>query len=143
MGKSKKYSYRNLKLIKDSPEDMEISLDNHEYPLFCFKYLSPHSIKDCKDIKVMHNCFVRLQKLSELGWKGIKTSHKHGYGMGKVSKDQIKFDIPSIVPPDVEKLDTIRHSGNNLPIIGLRDRSIFRVFFIETKFGDIYNHGSK
>ena len=31
--------------------------------------------------------------------------------------------------------------GNNLPFIGFREGKIFHILFIETAFGDIYNHG--
>jgi len=110
------------------------------YPIFCFKYLSGASIKKCKDAKILSDFLMRLQKLSTLEWEGIRKSNRHGYGMEKIPTKAIKPKLPSIISPEVKELDVFRFTGNNLPFIGKQDKSIFRVFFIETSFGDIYNH---
>ena len=114
------------------------------YPIFCFKHLSDVSIKDYKKGPLRGDFFpeflIRLKKISELGWEGIRHSHKHSFGMEKISKDIIIPDLPSCVTPDVKHLHVFRATGKNLPFVGLQEEKIFRVFFIETKFGDIYKH---
>lgn len=81
----------------------------------------------------------RLCKLSELGWSGINISHRHSFGMEKLTQDMIKPQLPPIITPEVQ-LFAFRAAGNNLPFVGFREGKIFHIIFIETSFGDIYNH---
>lgn len=81
----------------------------------------------------------RLNKLSELGWKGINTSHRHSYGMEKITQDMIKPQLPGVITPEVQ-LFAFRASGNNLPFVGFREGKVFHILYIETSFGDIYDH---
>lgn len=83
----------------------------------------------------------RLSKYSQLGWSEIRSSHRHGWGMEKMPVDQIKHvnTIPRITP-EVEFLDVLRSSGDNRVMVGLQERQVFNVFFIEASFGDISNH---
>lgn len=113
---------------------------NENYPLFCFKYLSGNSIKNCKDPKFYFDFLMRLQKLSELGWDGIRTSGRHAYGMESIPVKNIKPALPPGITPDVTELHVFRANGNNLPFLGIQVQNIFRIIFIETTFGDIYDH---
>lgn len=110
-----------------------------DYPLFGFKYLQEHSIKKCKDGKFFFDFLLRLKSLSELGWKTIDISGRHQYGMEKISREEIKPSIPAVVTKEVP-LFVFRAKGNNLPFVGIRQGKIFQVIFIETEFGDIYDH---
>lgn len=120
------------------PKDID-AYSKVDYPLFSFRYLQDVSLKDCNDHKFLLDFVFRLKKLSELGWKQIATSHRHGFGMEKIDRDSIKPSIPSIVTPEVP-LFAFRAAGNNLPFVGFRDDKIFHVLFVETSFGDIYHH---
>lgn len=111
-----------------------------DYPVFCFKYLSDVSIKDCKKSEFFIDFLMRLKKLSELGWKEIRGSHRHGFGMEKIPTENIHPKLPSCITPEVKHLHVFRATGGNLPFVGLEMQKVFRVFFIETNFGDIYNH---
>jgi hypothetical protein len=55
-------------------------------------------------------------------------------------KKDIKPALPSCITPEVKDLHVLRANGNNLSFVGLQIQNIFRVLFIETNFGDIYNH---
>jgi hypothetical protein len=93
----------------------EISdLSEIDHPLFSFKYLSDVSIKGCKDHSFLLNFILRLQKLCELGWNEIRSSHKHSYGMEPIPYNSIKpkDKLPSFVTREVE-LDVFRASGDN------------------------------
>lgn len=123
----------------------EISIEKNkvleeDYPVFCFKYLSDVSIKDCKKSEFFIEFLLRLKKLSELGWKEIRTSQRHGFGMEKIPVENIHPKLPSCITPEVKHLHVFRATGSNLPFVGLEMQKVFRVFFIETNFGDIYNH---
>ncbi|OAV75232.1 hypothetical protein Barb7_01160 [Bacteroidales bacterium Barb7] len=111
-----------------------------DYPIFCFKYLSGASIENCDSPKFFYNFLMRLQKLSELGWAEIRKSGRHSFGMEAISKENVKPILPSCVSPDIESLHIFRANGNNLPFVGIQIQNVFRVLFIETKFGDIYDH---
>ncbi len=83
---------------------------------------------------------MRLKKLSELGWKEIRQSDRHSFGMEKISIDNIRPKLPSCITPEVKHLHAFRATGNNLPFVGITVQNVFRILFIETKFGDIYKH---
>lgn len=117
-------------------------LDGIDYPVFCFKYLQDASIKDCTDAGIFYNFLDRLKKLSALGWKEIRISKRHSFGTEKIPIKQIKpKNLPTFITPDVSHLTVFRANGNNLPFLGIQNDIIFHVIFIETKFGDIYDHG--
>lgn len=145
---SKVRTKKRKKFIKHNDSDKEFNHkgietrgSDDDYPLFCFKYLSDHSIKKSKDVKFFIDFLLRLKKISELGWKEIRKSGRHEYGMEKIPVEQIHPDLPKSITPETH-LDVFRANGNNLPFLGtrLRNSNVFRVLFIETKFGDIYKH---
>ncbi len=111
-----------------------------DYPIFCFKYLQTSSIKSCNDYKFFLDFIFRLQKLGELGWKEINKSARHSFGTEKIPVSSIKPDLPGIITEDVDELIVFRANGSNLPFLGIRKPGVFHIIFIETKFGDIYNH---
>lgn len=140
--KKKKKSLPQLNIEKPNiPEESRISLVSDDTPLFCFTYFDHEILKKNKQ----HNtdlcfCFLeRLQKLSNLGWKAIMTSDRHGLGTEKIPIKQIKCSLPSIITPDVQHLLVFRAKGL-LPFLGLRDKNIFHVLYIEPNFGVVYDH---
>lgn len=130
--------------IKDRDKDKKTIDKNRvidDYPIFCFKHLQENSLKDCKDSKFYFDFLIRLRDLSNLGWKEIYKSHKHSFGTSKIPISKLKPDMPSFITKDVTELTVFRANGDNRPFIGLQNKNQFHVIFIETKFGDIYNHG--
>jgi hypothetical protein len=129
--------------IKNVHQDLIIERNRvleEDYPVFCFKYLNEASIKECNNVKFFIEFLFRLKKLSELGWKEIRQSNRHSFGMEKIHVQQIHPQLPTCITPEVTHLHVFRATGSNLPFVGLEMQKIFRVFFIETKFGDIYDH---
>ena len=126
---------------QEAPKSLLLSrIYEENYPLFCFKYLSCASICDCKNQKVFYDFLIRLQKLSELGWPSIRISDRHGFGMESIPTNKIKPKLPACITPEVRSLHVFRANGNNLPFVGIQIDRVFRVLFIETRFGDIYDH---
>jgi hypothetical protein len=116
-------------------------INEANYPIFCFKYLSDVSIKKCSNPRFFYDFLMRLRKLSELGWTEIRKSHRHAYGLESIPLNQIKPQVlPESITPDVKYLHAFRANGDNLPFIGIQMQRIFRILFLETNFGDIYNH---
>lgn len=114
-------------------------LDGIDYPVFCFKHLQNTSINRCNNVSMFYNFLQRLQKLSVLGWSEIRNSQRHGFGMEKIAKTAIKQPLPPFITPDVNYLMAFRANGK-LPFLGIQNDIIFHIIFIETKFGDIYDH---
>ena len=118
-------------------EDL-VSID---HPLFSFKYLQKQSVENCTDVKFFQSFIFRLKKLSELGWSEIRKSDRHSFGMEKIPSYKIKpkSQLPDFITPDVE-FCVFRATGSNLPFLGIQEGKIFYIIFIETNFGDIYDH---
>ncbi len=112
-----------------------------DYPLFCFKYLSDKSIKKTKDYSLLKDFIIRLHNLSQLGWKNIRKSGRHEYGYESIPKKEFSVELPSIVTDDVKELNVFRASSDNRVFIGLQERNIFHIFFVETTINDFYQHG--
>lgn len=111
-----------------------------DYPVFCFKHLQDASFRKCKDGDFMRNFIYRLSKLCQLEWKKISIEKRHGFGTESIPVEQIKVKLPDFVSPDVKHLTVFRANGDNRPFLGIRNGNVFHIIFIETKFGDIYDH---
>ena len=119
------------------------SLSGIEYPVFCFKHLQLTSIKDCQEPRFFFKFLERLQKLSDLGWNGIRASQRHGFGTEKIPVGEIKPMLPSFITPDVSHFTVFRANGDNRPFLGVRNSNnnkLFHIVFIESRFNDIYDH---
>ncbi len=112
-----------------------------DYPIFSFKYICNYSFDKCKDVSFFKEFLIRLQKLSTLGWKKIALSDRHSFGIEKIDVSQIKpkEKLPPFITDDM-KLDVFRATGDNHPFVGIRKGRTFYIFFIETSFGDVYDH---
>jgi hypothetical protein len=129
---------KKIKKVDDQPHIHKAIVN--DYPIFCFKYLQDTSLKKCSDYKFLIDFIFRLQKLGELGWKEINKSHRHSFGTEKIPITQIKPKLPAIITNDIDELTVFRANGNNLPFLGIRNPNVFHIIFIETSFGDIYDH---
>lgn len=149
---SKKKAKRNaidfkIKGIIDNNKILEKNIEGFsdiDYPLFSFKYLHKDSFTERNDSLFLQGFLLRLQSLSILGWDGIRTSHRHSYGMEKIPRKQFNVQlriIPPFITPEVEHLHVFRSSGDNRTFVGFQQNKIFHIFFIEAKHGDICTHG--
>lgn len=110
-----------------------------DLPTFSFKFLQSVSYPSCKNANFFVQFIERLGKLSQLGWNEIITSGRHGFGMEKIPHSAIKPQLPDFITDDVTLL-VFRATGDNKPFVGFREGNIFHIVFIETSFGDIYDH---
>ena len=131
------------KRVKKQEDSIKVDIKKPEdkYPVFCFKHLQPYSYNSCSDPSFFITFLERLKKLGGLGWNGINISGRHSFGTEKIPISILKpSTFPSIVTEDVKELTVFRATGSNLPFLGLRLNDTFQVIFIETNFGDIYDH---
>jgi hypothetical protein len=135
---------RTFPKIKNVPKIGNINKDkitDISYPIFCFKHLQKTSIKGSKDADFLQKFIFRLKKLAELGWEEIRKDSKHGFGTEDILVKDLKPKVyPPIMTPDVTHLKVFRASGDNRPFLGIQNKDVFHVIFIETRFGDIYDH---
>lgn len=141
-GRNKSQPDLNQFIISPSPQKSinKSDIEDIDYPVFCFKYLQSQSIDRCKDGSFFFKFLDRLRKLSDLGWKEIRTSDRHSFGMEKIPIKDIIPQRPPCLTPDIEYLFAFRAIGDNRPFLGIQTNKIFHVIFIESSFGDIYNH---
>lgn len=111
------------------------------YPLFSFKYINDKTHKDCSDGRFFIKFIARLNKLSSLGWREIEKSDRHSFGTEKVKISDVHHDVEL---PDIFKrhthLTVFRATGDNHVFAGLREANTFHIFFIESAFGELYDH---
>ena len=110
-----------------------------DFPLFSFRHLQKVSFTSCRSSSFFVNFLTRLQKLSQLGWQKIDQSSRHSFGLEKIPQDIIHHKLPQEITPEVP-IYAFRATGNNLPFVGFREGKIFHILFIESRFGDIYQH---
>ena len=129
--------------VKPSLKDKGVDARSKE-PLFCFKYLDMKtSLKGC-DNSVFKDFVTRIQKLCSLTWKDINVSGRHQYGFEMIPIKQLKpTSLPSVITEDIKELAVFRYGGDNRPFVCLIMDCVIYPIFIEAKFGDIYDHGSK
>lgn len=112
-----------------------------DYPLFGFKYLKDDTHKECKKSKFFIDFLERLNKLSNLGWKEIEKSDRHAYGTEGIEMGSI---IPEVNLPkefsNRKKLTVFRATGDNHAFAGIREGNTFHIFYIESEFGNLYDH---
>lgn len=96
--------------------------------------------KAIRDGKFFIDFINRLKALCDLGWNGINTSWRHGYGFEMLDKASMNKHIATLLPDGMTKLQVFRAKGDNHVFLGYRDGNIFQVVFIEYHFGDIYSH---
>jgi hypothetical protein len=135
---------RDRPRIKNEKREENIDknkIDALNYPIFCFKYLQKISIEDSSDADFFVNFLFRLQKLSNLGWEEIRKSSKHSFGTEQIPVNDLKPKVyPSIVTPEVTHLTVFRATGDNRPFLGIQNKDVFHIIFVEAKFNDIYDH---
>lgn len=111
-----------------------------EHPKFCFRYVQndfdPKSLPSEKQVDLL----LQMQKLSQIPWKQIKLAGRQGLGTEFIPAAQIRGPLPPAFE-DESRFMMFRYSGKR-PMGGIRVRDVFHVFWIESEFGDLYDHGS-
>jgi len=79
-------------------------------------------------------------KRSQHTWNELRKHHRHGLGSEKLPLKQIRPQAPQFLE-DEDHVLVFRHEGN-LPFAGIRAQDTFYVVWIETRYGDLYDHGS-
>jgi hypothetical protein len=119
----------------DAGDRPKTTLQNLEYPVFCFRHMkSPYSIDDC-DHDDQRALIKKLCTLSSMTWAQIRASGRHSLGYEKI--DNLNVTKPISVSDDVQ-LIAFRFSGMK-PMVGYRNEFIFHILFLDHDY-TVYNH---
>lgn len=101
-------------------------------PLFCLNMLQgKYCLSHCTQEE--RAAFAdTLHKLSKLTWAQIMASNRHASGCEIISRDSLKFDLPSTVTDDVRIL-AFRFHGK-APMLGYRNRRTYHVLALDRDF---------
>ncbi len=129
-------SRRFLKKVEPPKEQI---IGQRQYISFSFEFLHDVSYTDCDRPEFFIGFLKRLKGLCKLDWNEINKSQRHSFGYEKIPIASIKKSINTT--KEIKHLFAFRATGDNHVFLGFREENIFKVMFIESKFGDIYNHG--
>ena len=76
-----------------------------------------------------------------MDWNLIYSTSKHSFGAESIKVEVLKDAAKNKLSSDITKLTVLRATGDNKAFLGYREENVFKVIFIEYKFGDIYSHG--
>ena len=113
------------KHIIKAEKPIETKIGQKQYISFSFELLHDVSYTECNESSFFINLLQRLKKLCLLDWNEINKSQRHSFGYEKIS---------------IKSIFSFRATGSNHVFLGFREGNVFKVVFIESKFGDIYNH---
>lgn len=119
-------------------EPIENKVGKRQYVSFGFDMLHDVSYTECKKPDFFIHFLQRMRNLCRLDWNEINKSPRHSFGYEKIPIKIIKKDIH--ITKDVDYLFAFRATGDKHVFLGFREGNIFKVVFIESEFGDIYNH---
>ena len=121
---------------------LSVSLDEINYPVFCFRYLhKDYDMEKCvaSDKRFPRGLIKKIEMVSKLSWDDIQLAHRRGTGTEKILRNSIKPSIPNEITDDVTDFLSFHFSGRKGRIIGFRDRYIFHVVYVDTKL-TVYDH---
>lgn len=121
------------KNIKPTPD----TIPKLDYPVFCLKYLQKDfCLDDCQNEDKI-SLIDQLQKLSQLTWIEIQSSHRHGLGSEKIKQNAIRIALPPFITPDIT-LIALRFNGKKA-MVGYRSNFVFHILYLDINF-TLYSH---
>lgn len=81
---------------------------------------------------------VKWAKRCDFTWRELQQHPRHGLGFEMLHRRQLRPNPPEALEED--EYMVFRHDGN-LPFAGFKAGDTFYVLWIETSYGDLYDHG--
>lgn len=122
---------------KQSPIQNLVRNDNRIS--FGFAHLHEVSYTDCKQPTFFIDFLQRLKKICCVDWNTVNTSQRHTFGWEKIPIGSIKRKKLNLTR-DIGFLLAFRATGDKRVFLGFREGNVFQVVFVESRFGDIYDH---
>jgi hypothetical protein len=131
------------KIKKKSPSVGEISTERKNL-VFSFSELQDISYTNAKEDAKFFIAFMKqLRDFCNLTWSAVDSSPRHSKGNEKIPKNIMTEAASHLLPAGMDSLRAMRANGDNRVFLGYRERDVFKIIFIESTFGDIYEHGKK
>lgn len=84
----------------------------------------------------------QLGRLSQLEWKEIYTSGKHGLGSEFLDEGKLNFFVPESIDKDhAGRPIALRCGDGKKAMVGKRVGDVFQLLCVECDYGDAYDHG--
>lgn len=123
-----------------TPEIPQLSSDD-QHPIFCLRYLSndkDFSLSDCT--KEQKAAFIdQLALISQVTWRELRFSGRHGMGYEKITRESIKSPIPTRFTEEITHFIAFRYFGK-APMVGHKENDTFHILWLDSKF-KLYAHG--
>jgi hypothetical protein len=109
-------------------------------PLFSLRYLDrrTYSLAACQQREKAAFADT-LDRLSQLPWRELRLSPRHGLGYEQIPRHAIRAPIPAHVTEDVQRFIAFRFFGQ-APMVGYRVQAIFYLLWLDRTF-TLYDHG--
>lgn len=123
----------------DSKVLESVKAAREEYPVLSTRFLQDGWGFDELTDPMRLSFLQKWHKRSAISWKELASHPRHGLGSEYIPSRQIKPRVPRQFQ-EVDKFRVFRHH-DNLPFAGWKDRGIFYVLWIESRYNDLYDHG--
>lgn len=126
-------------MVKKANRRLTVSIERVVDPpkvVFGFQYLQSVSWPESRDCVFFKDFLIRLSMFCRMTWQELYQTSRHGLGLEKLPVSVVRHNCSM----DNDYFLVLRAAGNNLPFLGFRRGDVFEIVFIETRFGDIYNH---
>lgn len=117
-------------LVRSVPKD-----DGHL--LLSFRHVQPKFGVDEMDERQRSEFLIKWAKRCGFTWTQLQAHPKHGLGYEMLPRKRFSVSPPE--PLEEDKYMVFRHDGN-LPFAGFKAGDTFYVLWIETRYGDLYEH---
>ncbi|MBH0778155.1 hypothetical protein [Nocardia bovistercoris] len=107
------------------------------YPILCLRHLQTGWGIDRLTPAQCREFLVKWHKRTAFTWNELIQHGKHGLGHEQLPKVTFKPRIPEWLERDSYMV--FRHE-RNLPFVGFRTGDVFHVLWIETRYGELYDH---
>ena len=124
--------------------DQELSVpkvpEDDGHLLLSFRHIQPRFGVDEMSERQRSEFLIKWAKRCGFTWTELGLHTKHGLGYEMLPRSQFKPTPPEALTED--KYMLFRHDAN-LPFAGFKAGDTFYFLWIETRYGDLYDHGKK
>ncbi|WP_132047126.1 hypothetical protein [Curtobacterium sp. PhB136] len=108
------------------------------HPVLSLRHVQPRFDVEAMTVEQRSAFLIKWAKRSRFSWTELTLQSKHGLGFEMMPKKQIRPAVPEAL--EQSKYMVFRHQ-ENLPFVGFKAGDVFHVLWIESDYGDVYDHG--
>jgi hypothetical protein len=108
------------------------------YPKFCLRFLQRGFDVYNLSKEQRADFALTLQQRSTLTWAQLQQARRHEQGFEVLDRAQFRGTVPAVFE-DQPRFLVFRYS-NRLPMAGVRSADTFHLIWIESEYGELYEH---